>query len=66
VTAYHRVMTDIGKDSRVRTKTGRVGTVLYIEPKPDGTTITYVMLDGDLTPGGTPFNITDLEVVLGG
>jgi hypothetical protein len=59
-------MTDIEKNSRVRTDTGKLGTVRNLETKPDGTTYAYVDLDGErTTPDGLPFNVIHLEVMLG-
>jgi hypothetical protein len=44
--------------SRVRTKTGKPGRVIRIEDE-----IAYVQLDEEPTPDGTPFDLSDLEIM---
>jgi len=49
-------MIEVG--SRVRTKTGKPGRVIRVE---DG--IAHVQLDEEPTPDGTPYDLSDLEVM---
>ena len=57
-------MPEIEQNSRVRTTTGKLGTVRNLETATDGTTYAYVELDGErTTPEGLPFNVIHLEVM---
>ncbi len=49
--------------SIVRTKSGRVGTVLSTVPMPDGSTTAYVQFKDVPTPDGEPFSLSDLELL---